>query len=114
MRPIGAIDGGAETVARALWDTVCLARTLPKVRLMLFGGLQSAWPSSEKAGLVRASHIGKAVTCLFRMRDLIHYFGDNYPVANNLFAEDVTGSQFCQMADSNPLMAVQPRPSGPV
>lgn len=45
----------------------------------------------EKAGLVKISNVGNAVTRMYRMRDLIHYFIDNYSVEYNLFAEGPDG-----------------------
>ena len=45
----------------------------------------------EKAGKVCISHVGNAVTRVYGMRDLIHYFIDNYSVEYNLFAEDKNG-----------------------
>ncbi len=45
----------------------------------------------EKAGKVTVSHIGNAVSRMYRMRDLIHYFIDNYSVEYNMFAEGKDG-----------------------
>ena len=45
----------------------------------------------EKSGAVRIARLGNAVTRVFRMRDLVHLFIDNYSVAFNLLAEDKDG-----------------------
>ena len=42
----------------------------------------------EKAGKVKISSIGNAVTRVHYMRDLIHLFVDNYAVTYNMFAVD--------------------------